>query len=81
MSNVQDKVYAIVGRIAKKEPSELKPDLNLTADLGIDSPRALELLCDLEDEFGLEVPEDAVGKIETIDDILQLVNRLQSSPT
>jgi len=80
MSNVEEQVYAIVGRIAKKEPADLTPSLNLTADLGIDSPRALELLCDLEEQFGLEVPEDAVGKIETIEDILQLVKRLQSSP-
>lgn len=80
MSNVEEQVYAIVGRIAKKEPGDLTPGLNLTADLGIDSPRALELLCDLEEQFGLEVPEDAVGKIETIEDILQLVKRLQSSP-
>lgn len=80
MSQVEEKVFAIVGRVAKKDPSQLKLEQNLTADLGIDSPRALELLCDLEEQFDLEVPEDAVGKIETIKDILELVHRLQTTP-
>jgi acyl carrier protein len=80
MSTVEERVFAIVGRIAKKDPSQLKAEQNLTADLGIDSPRALELLCDLEEQFNLEVPEDAVGKIETINDILQLVKQIQATP-
>lgn len=80
MSTVEERVFAIVARVAKKNPAELKAEQNLTADLGIDSPRALELLCDIEEQFKLEVPEDAVGKIETIDDILQLVKRLQTAP-
>ena len=77
MSSIEERVFAIVGRIAKKDPSQLKAEQNLTADLGIDSPRALELLCELEEQFSLEVPEDAVGKIETINDILVLVKQLQ----
>jgi acyl carrier protein len=80
MTEMEQKIYGIVGRVAKKDPASLKPEQHLTADLGIDSPRALELLCDLEEAFGIEMPEDAVGKIETIGDILKLIETLKAAP-
>jgi acyl carrier protein len=80
MTETEQKVLAIVGRVSKKDPASLKPEQHLTADLGIDSPRALELLCDLEDQFGIEMPEDAVGKIETVGDILKLIESIKAAP-
>jgi acyl carrier protein len=77
MNETEQKVLAIVARVSKKDAGGLKPEHHLTADLGIDSPRALELLCDLEEEFKIEVPEDAVSKIETVGDILKLIHALQ----
>ena len=80
MTDAEARALEIVARIAKKEVSALRPEQHLVADLGIDSPRALELLCDLEEELKVEVPEDAVTKIETVQDILSMARELGARP-
>jgi acyl carrier protein len=73
MNERDTQVLAIVARVAKCDAASLKPEQKLVADLKIDSPKALELMCDLEEELKIEVPEDAVARIETVGDILALV--------
>ena len=72
MNDKEKKVLEIVARVAKRDLASLKPELQLVADLGIDSPKALQLMCDLEEELKIEVPEDAIGKIVTVADVLNL---------
>jgi acyl carrier protein len=73
MNDVDQKVIEIIARVTRKEPDGIKPEQQLVADLAIDSPKALELLCALEDDLKIEVPEDAVARINTVADILALV--------
>ena len=73
MTDLERRAVEILGRIAKRDPAALAPGQDLVADLGIDSPKALELICDLEEECGIEVPDDAVGKLETVADVLDVV--------
>ncbi|HEY3324412.1 MAG TPA: acyl carrier protein [Planctomycetota bacterium] len=70
MNEREQKVLAILAKVSKRDVSTIKPEQQLVADLGIDSPRALELMCDMEDELKIEIPEDAVGRIETVGDVL-----------
>ena len=74
---MESKARAILARIAQREPQELAADQDLVADLGIDSPKALELLCDLEDECGIEVPDDFVGKMNTVGDVLLMLRSVE----
>ena len=73
MSELEKKVFEIVARVTRKDVASIKPELQLVADLSIDSPKSLELLCALEDELKIEIHEDAVSKINTVGDILTLV--------
>ena len=73
MSSMEDKALAILARIARREVSDLQPEQDLVADLAIDSPKALELLCDIEEECGFEVPDDAVNELETVADVVAMV--------
>lgn len=68
--DMQQKALAIVAKISGKDASELEPRHELVADLGIDSPKALQLLLDLEDELGLEISDEAAAKMDTVEDIL-----------
>ncbi len=70
---MEDRALAILARIARREVSDLKPEQDLVADLAIDSPKALELLCDIEEEYGFEVPDDAVNGLETVADVVAMV--------
>ncbi len=73
MSDMERKALDILARIAKRDAGELSPEHELVADLAIDSPKALELLCDIEDECGIEIPDDAVNKLETVGDVIGMV--------
>ena len=73
MGDMQHKALDILARIAGRQAGELAPEQDLVADLAIDSPKALELLCDIEDECGVEVPDDAVNRLQTVGDVLEVV--------
>jgi len=76
MSDMERKALEILARIAKRDAGDLSPEQDLVADLAIDSPKALELLCDIEEECGIEVPDDAVNRLDTVGDVLEMVHSL-----
>ena len=73
MDTREQQVLKIIARVSKRDVASLKSEQHLVADLSIDSPKALELMCDVEEQLKLEMPEDAVARIETVGDILALV--------
>jgi len=73
MNEREKKILEIVARVAKRDLSSIQPEQQLVADLGIDSPKALQLMCDLEDELKIEMPEDAIGRIVTVADVVSLI--------
>ncbi len=74
MSDMADKALQILARIAKRDVGDLSPEHDLVADLAIDSPKALELLCDIEEECEIEIPDDAVNRLQTVGDVIDMVH-------
>ena len=68
--DVKQKALEIVARISGKDAAELEPKLDLVADLGIDSPKALQLLLDLEEALDIEISDEDAAKMDTVGDIL-----------
>ena len=67
--------------VARRLGLALSPDqrperLPLVGDLGLDSPRALELLIELEESLGVEIDDSAAGGLNTVGDVLGLVDSL-----
>jgi acyl carrier protein len=69
----RSKALDVIGRIAGKPSAELVEKDELVADLGIDSPKALQLLIELEDALGVEISDDDAAKMDTVGDILAQV--------
>lgn len=80
MNDTDAKVLEIIARVTRKEAASIKPEQQLVADLSIDSPKALELLCALEDDLKIEVPEDAVARMSTVADVLSMVAACKVAP-
>lgn len=74
-TNVADQTLEIIARITGHRPAELARPLNLAVDLGLDSPKALELLMALEDDLGFEISDDEAATLKTVGDILDLTAR------
>jgi acyl carrier protein len=66
----------VLARLSEVETSELQPEMELVADLGIDSPKALELLVDLEEALKIEISDEQAAAMETVGDVLQFVEQL-----
>lgn len=49
--------------------SKVTPDAKIVDDLGADSLDVVELLSQLEDEFGVTIPDDDVENLKTVQDV------------
>ena len=68
MSDTADRVKKIVVEHLGVEEDKVTPDASFIDDLGADSLDIVELVMAFEEEFGVEIPDDAAEKITTVGD-------------
>jgi acyl carrier protein len=73
---VQDKVIKIVSDATKVDAGNIKAETNFIDDLNLDSLDMVEMMMKMEEEFGVEIPEDKTEDLKTINDV---TNFLKSS--
>lgn len=73
MSAADDTVYDVLAEITGTERDQIREDMDLVADLDIDSPDALRLLVELEDRLGVEIGDESAAAMVTVGDILRYV--------
>ncbi len=66
---VIDKVKKILSEQFEVDMSELTENTNIESDLGADSVEVIDLLMSLEDEFQVEIPDEAIDEIRTVGDL------------
>jgi acyl carrier protein len=64
-------VLEVLAEVTGRERSELRPEMDLTTDLGLDSPNALRLLVELEERLDAEISDDEAAAMNTVGDILE----------
>jgi len=71
MSDKLIEALAVISKLAGVPTEQLKPETELVADLGIDSPKALQLLVELEEALEIEISDDEAARMETVGDVLK----------
>ena len=66
MSDIAQKVRAIIVEKLGVEESEVTPEASFTNDLGADSLDTVELIMEFEKEFNLSIPDDQAETIGTV---------------
>ena len=66
MSDVAEKVKAIIVDKLGVDESEVTDEASFTNDLGADSLDTVELIMEFEKEFDLAIPDDQAEKISTV---------------
>ena len=68
-----DKIRTILAEQLDIDENTITPDSLLVEDLGADSLDAIDIVMSVEDEFGIEVPDEIIEKIESVSDITSYV--------
>jgi acyl carrier protein len=68
----------MVSKIIKIDESKIDPDANIFSEYGIDSLLGVEILAGLDKKYGIDVPEQKVREIKTLNDIVKLARELIS---
>jgi acyl carrier protein len=74
MSDTADRVTKIVVEHLGVEADKVTEDASFIDDLGADSLDIVELVMAFEEEFGVEIPDDAAEKISTVSDAIKYIN-------
>ena len=73
MSDIAARVTKIVIEHLGAEESKVVPDASFIDDLGADSLDTVELVMAFEEEFGIEIPDEAAEKIQTVKDAIAYI--------
>lgn len=70
-----DKIKDIIANQLDIDADSITVESRLIEDLKADSLDVVELIMDLEQEFGIEIPDDDLPKIKTVGDIVSFVDK------
>lgn len=73
MSEVAEKVKAIIVDKLSVEETEVTNEASFTNDLGADSLDTVELIMEFEKEFGISIPDDQAEKITSVGDAIAYI--------
>ena len=54
--------------------SRIVPEAELLRDLDLDSLDTVELTLGIEEKFGIEIPDEELENVTTVDDVVQLIS-------
>jgi len=73
MTRKQELALEVLAGVSKKDLGSLKAEMQLVADLGLDSPKQLQLLADMEDKLQIEIGDEDAARMNTVGDVLNFV--------
>ncbi|MFT6181670.1 MAG: acyl carrier protein [Akkermansiaceae bacterium] len=76
--NIQEKVTEIIVEQLGVSADQVKLESKMIEDLGADSLDAVELVMAVEEEFGIEVPDEDAEKLVCVGDIVSHVEKAQA---
>ncbi len=75
MSDTAERVKKIVVEHLGVEPEKVTEGANFIDDLGADSLDTVELVMAFEEEFNVEIPDDAAETIQTVGDAIKFLDK------
>ena len=66
-----EKIRALLAEQLDIDPEKITPDSDIMSDFEADSLDIVDMVMTLEDEFGIEVPDDAIESLRTVGDVVK----------
>ena len=72
-----EKVKVALAEELNVEPEKITPEADVVVDLGADSLDVVQLIMRLEDEFGMQIPDEDMASFKTVDSIVKYLEAKQ----
>jgi acyl carrier protein len=69
-----EKIRTLLAEQLDIDPNTIEPDSDIMNDFEADSLDIVDMIMTLEDEFGIEVPDEAIENLHTVGDVVQFVD-------
>ena len=79
MSDIAKKIKSVIAEQAEVKPEEVAEKAKFIDDLGLDSLDMVELVMELEEECGIEIPDEDAEKLTTVGEAISYVEKCLSS--
>ena len=73
--DTRSRITKIIKEQLGVEASEVKPEASFVDDLGADSLDTVEILMAIEEEFGIEIPDEDAENAKTVEDVISYINK------
>ena len=75
MSGIAEKVKSVIAEQLGVKPEEVTEQAKFVDDLGADSLDTVELVMALEEEYGIEIPDEDAEKLVTVGDAIKYIEK------
>ena len=79
MASIMERVTDIVSEQLGVDKDKITAETSFVNDLGADSLDTVELVMELEEEFDINIPDDAAEKIQKVGEAIDFISKAQSS--
>ena len=76
MASVEERVIDITARVLQIDPAGIKSEHAFGSDLGAESVQSIELVAMFEEEFGIEMEEDAALAVENVGGAIEFITKV-----
>jgi acyl carrier protein len=75
-NDIYDRIKNVLVKQLDVDTKKIEPESHIMNDLGGDSLQSLEVIMELEEEFDIIIPDDALDRIEKVSDMQKIVGEL-----
>ncbi|MEZ4270264.1 MAG: phosphopantetheine-binding protein [Myxococcota bacterium] len=80
MSALHQELRQLIAEIGEIDDlASITDTVNLYTELGLDSIHTMEIVLEIEQRYGVKIPEESLKKIHTLNDVVQLVASAKST--
>ena len=77
---IQEKLVTILAKHTSADRSKLTPNKDLKLDLGLDSLDVAEIVFEMEETFGIHIPDESAERIQKISDTVDFIQEKMTEP-
>lgn len=76
MADIEQEIRSMVAKIIKRDGAKIDPNANLFVEYGVDSLLGVEILAGLDKKYGLDIPEQRISEIKSLNDVIRIAKEL-----